>query len=285
MADGSPTLRRKRLGLVLRQLRVAAGLTMEQVAEETESNRTTVSRIELGRIGLKQKALRELLDLYGVHDEQVRTELLALARDGRVRGWWAPFASVLSEQYAAYIGFEAEASTLRVHEALVIHGLLQTEDYARALFRSVVPPLAPDAIEGKLKVRMARQSRLDSNNPLQYWAVLDESVLRRRVGSPETMHQQLTRLLEVSELPNVTIQIRSFASGISGGVGSSFTIIEFPAQTDRDIVYVESAMGDAFAEGEEVDRYAQRYAHLIATALGPERSCELIEQVRATWAD
>lgn len=216
---------------------------------------------------MKQKALRELLDLCGVTDEGMRTELLALARDGRVRGWWAPFASVLSEQYAAYIGFEAEAKALRLHEALVIHGLLQTEDYARALLRSNVPFLAAETVEAKVKVRMARQERLDSSNPLHVWAVLDESLLRRNVGGPGTMHGQLTRLLEVSELPNVTIQIRSFASGISGGIGSSFTIIEFPDATDRNIVYVESPAGDVYAEGPEVDRYEQRYTHLIATAL------------------
>lgn len=281
MANASPTLRRKRLGLILRDFRERTGMTGEQVAHQTEVDRTTISRIELGRSGIRPKFLRELLDLYGVTDEKMRQELITLAREGKQRGWWSPYTSVISDQYATYIGFEAEVASLRTFDALTINGLLQTEDYARAVFKAAVPPPEPSTVEQRLTLRLTRQQILSKEDPAQLWAIFDEAPLRRRVGSAKVMRDQLGHLLAMAELPNVTIQVRDFNSGTFAGMIGSFAIMTFGWPTDPEIVFVESAAGDVYAEGDQAQPYTTRFDHLRAAALSPDRSCELIENIRS----
>jgi transcriptional regulator with XRE-family HTH domain len=286
MANGSPTVRRRRLGLILRNLREKQGLTGEQVGAAVERSGSWVSRVETGRVGLRGRDLTDLLNVFHVTDPAVREELAALAREGKQRGWWSKYADSLSGPYATYIGFEAEAAKLQVYETLTVHGLLQTEDYARALFRAALPSLDGDAMERRLKVRLARQESLfDSRpetsarpRPLELWAIFDESVLHRRIGGGDVLRGQLKRLHQATELPNVTVQILPFSAGAHPGMVGSFTVIKFPAPDDPDVVYVEGVTGDIFAESEDARWYNVVFDHLLANALSPSESRGRIER-------
>lgn len=269
MATGSPTVRRRRLGLILRNLRERQGLTGEQVGIAIERSGSWVSRVETGRVGLRGRDLADLLDLFQVADPHLREELLALAREGKQRGWWSRYADSLSGPYATYIGFEAEATGLRVYETLTVHGLLQTEEYARALFTAALPHLPGDAIERRLAVRLARQQLLAKDDALNVWAIFDESVLYRSIGGRAVLRGQLTHLLEASQMPGVTVQVLPFAAGAHPGMVGSFTIITFPDEDDPDVVYVEGVTGDIFAESEDARWYNLVFQHLLANALSP----------------
>lgn len=284
MADGSPTVRRRRLGLILRGLREKIGMTGEEVGSAIERSGSWVSRVETGRVGLRGRDLNDLLDIYRVDDHVVREELLSLAREGKQRGWWSKYADTLSGPYATYIGFEAEASELLVYETLVVHGLLQTEEYARALFGSVIPANSPDVIERKVKVRMARQALLDGPTSLRLWAILDESVLWRQIGSADVLGNQLKHLLDIGRRENVTIQVLPFSGGTHTSMISSFTVVQFSLVDDPDIVYLEGGpgAGDIFVEADDAKWYNVAFDHLRAAALSPAESREKLEQA---WAE
>lgn len=273
MPDGSPTVRRRRLGLILRGLRERAGLTGEEVGAVLERSGSWVSRVETGRVGLRGRDLADLLRIYQVDDPALSTQLLSLAREGKQRGWWSRYADTLAGPYATYIGFEAEAAELLIYETVLVNGLLQTERYARALFASAsMPQNTRDMIERKVTVRMARQEVLTRQDAVKAWAILDESVLRRRVGGPDVHSEQLKRLVEVSELPNVTIQVIPFDSGPHPGMIGSFTVVRFASPDDPDIVYIEGVTGGTFAESEDAVQYRQLFDHLRAAALSPADS-------------
>jgi transcriptional regulator with XRE-family HTH domain len=280
VADGSPTVRRRRLGLVLRRLREQASLTGEEVGAAIERSGSWVSRVETGRVGLRSRDLTDLLSLYGVSDPAFSAELLSLAREGKQRGWWSRFADTLEGQYANYIGFESEAAELLIYETVVINGLLQTEQYARALFGATMnPPNTQNMIEQKVKVRMERQGLLTRSKPLKVWAILDESVLHRRIGGDETHQAQLKHLNEMGLLPNVTIQIVPFDAVANPGMIGSFTIVRFPSADDPDIVYIEGVTGDIFAESEDALSYHEVFDHLRAAALSPTDSRHRVSQM------
>jgi transcriptional regulator with XRE-family HTH domain len=291
--NGSPTVRRRRLGLILRNLRERQGLTGEQVGAAVERSGSWVSRVETGRVGLRGRDLADLLDVLGVSDPAVREDLAALAREGKQRGWWSKYADSLSGPYATYIGFEAEAAKLQVYETLTVHGLLQTEDYARALFHAALPTLDRDAMERRIKVRLARQESLigtgngDTSGaagtsgrfrPLELWAIFDESVLHRRIGGGDVLRGQLRYLREATELPNVTVQILPFSAGAHPGMVGSFTVIKFPVEDDTDVVYVEGVTSDIFVESEDARWYNVVFDHLLANALSPSDSRTRIER-------
>jgi transcriptional regulator with XRE-family HTH domain len=278
MSHGSPTVRRRRLGAILRDLRERQGMTDDQVNLKLDRSGGWLSRVETGRASLRSGYLTALLDLYEVTDCTLREELLALARDGNQRGWWSKYADTLSGPYATYIGFEAEAESLQVYETLVVHGLLQTEEYARATIRAALPSLGHDAVERKVSIRIARQELLSRPDPLRVWAILDESLLLRRIGGVPVLRGQLNRLLQAMDQPNITVQVLPFVAGANPGMLGSFTTIRFPVEDDPDVVYVEGVTGDIFAEGEDVRWYNLLFEHLQATALSPARSYELIER-------
>jgi transcriptional regulator with XRE-family HTH domain len=278
VADASPTVRRRRLGLILRGMRERAGLTGEEVGSAIERSGSWVSRVETGRVGVRGRDLSDLLQLYGVDDRQTAEELLAMAREGKQRGWWSKYADTLAGPYATYIGFEAEAAELLVYETLVVHGLLQTEDYARAIFGAALPPNSGDTIERKIRVRMARQELLTRSKPLKLWAILDESVLLRRIGGPDILREQLKRLIDASHMPNVTIQVVSFDAGPHPGMIGSFTLVRFPSPDDPDLVYIEGVTSDIFGESEDVLSYTEIFDHLRANALSPIASRQRIER-------
>ena len=280
MVDGSPTVRRRRLGLILRNMREKSGLTGEDVGAVLERSGSWVSRVETGRVGLRSRDLSDLLKVYGSNEQPIADELLALAREGKQRGWWSKYADTLSGPYATYIGFESEAAELLSYEALVVPGLLQTEDYARSVFGSAMRPNnAGDWGERKVAVRLARQERLVGENALRVWVILDESVIRRRIGGVAVFRGQLKRLAEVGLSPNVTIQVVPFDAGPIPGMIGSFSVVRFPSPDDPDIVYIEGAAGDVFAEAEDAVWYDEVFGHLRAAALSPLDSRNMIERI------
>ena len=276
----SPTVRRRRLALELRRFREAARLTCEEVAEHLECSTSKISRIETGRVSVSPRDVRDMLELYGVPAPQ-RDNLVQLARESRQKGWWHAYSDAIEPRFATYIGLESAASEIRIYEVTLIPGLLQSEDYARAVIAAgTVDGGPPGAVERIVAFRMARQPTLTSDDPPQLWAVLDEAALRRRVGGSGLMRLQLEHLLELSRLPNVAIQVLPFGAGAHPAMGRPFVILAFPERADPDVVYLEDLTSALYVEDvNEVDRYNMFFNHLRATALSFEDSAALITSV------
>jgi transcriptional regulator with XRE-family HTH domain len=277
----SPTVRRRRLRYELRRLREQRGLTIEQVQERSggDLRAPTISRWETGERSVRPTDLRLLLDIYDVHGEQ-REALLVLARQAKERGWWQSYASVIPEWFQVYVGLEAEASSIHVYESELVHGLLQTPGYYRAFLRTAPVAADDEEAERKVAVRLARQERLTGENPPDYWAVLNEAVIRRAVGGAQVMREQLSRIAEMAALPHVTVQVLPFSAGAHPAMEGAFRILGFPEPVDPDVVYLENQAGGLYLEQEsEIERYTLMFRHLTAKALDPGESRRLIAQV------
>jgi transcriptional regulator with XRE-family HTH domain len=272
-----PTVRLRRLAAELRRLRAAASLTREQVSDQTAINSATLYRIETAKVRPQRRTLMALLDKYGVKDETRRAELIALSQQSTEPGWLQAYESELPEQYTTYISFEAEARSLRAYESSFVPGLLQTEDYARALIAGVLPLATEDEVERRVEARLQRQAVLTRKKPLKVWAVVDEAALRRLVGGEKVMVRQLQRLIDASQNPYVTVQVLPYAAGAHPGMHGSFAVMDFPDDADPALVYIESMAGDLFLERDtDVQRYAGMFEHLRAAALSPADSHRLM---------
>ncbi|MFI6457205.1 helix-turn-helix domain-containing protein [Streptosporangium amethystogenes] len=279
----SPTVRRRRLASELRRLRERAQLTMEEVGEQLSWSATKISRIETARVRVTPKDTGRLLDLYGL-DPAKQGELIDLAKDARKKGWWQAYGDLPTE-YTTYIGLEAEAVSMRSFAPTVVPGILQSEDYARAVIRSALFNSSPGEIERRVEVRMARQKLLVQEEPLRLWTVLDEALIRRPVDGPVAMRSQLEKLLEVADLPNVTVQVLPFAAGVHPGTNGAFQIMEFPEPADPDVVFMENFTGSLYIEREtDVYRYTLIFDHLRAKALDPDDSRRLITEAVAQFS-
>jgi len=269
-------VRRRRLGWELRRLREAADLTIERVADALECSDSKISRIETGQVGATPRDVRDMLELYGVKDAQ-RDELMQIAREGRQKGWWHTYDDTVIR---TLIGFEAAATSIRTYAALLVPGLLQTVDYARAITRAVQPDLSPDDVEGRVKVRTARQEHLMENDPPSHWVVLDEAVFRRPVGGHEVMSDQVRHLRKAAESPTMTLQVLPFTAREHAGMDGSFVIYGFAEAADLDVVYLENATSDVYLERvEEVRRYTTLFEHLCAAASTPEDSAAFLDKL------
>jgi hypothetical protein len=223
--------------------------------------------------------LRLLLDIYDVHGER-REALLTLSRQSKERGWWQSYASAIPEWFQVYVGLEAEASSIRVYESELVDGLLQTPDYYRAFLRTAPAAADDDEAERKIEVRLARQERLTADDPPEYWAVLNEAVIRRVVGGADAMRAQLDHIAELAKLSHVNVQVLPFGAGVHPAMDGAFRILGFPEPSDPDVVYLENQDGSLYLEEEaEIDRYARMFSHLIAKALDPEESRRLIARL------
>jgi transcriptional regulator with XRE-family HTH domain len=281
LAAQSPTVRRRRLGQELRQLREDAGLTCEEVGEQLEWSGAKVSRIETAQVGVRPRDVSDLLDLYQVTDKQHRDNLLTLTREARQRGWWFPYEDMFPQRFGTWLSLEAEATSLRIYDMQVANGLLQTEEYARAVLRSVWFSETAEQIERRVALRMKRQQVLSrEENPLHLWVVIDEAVLHRRVGGPDVMRAQMQRLAEVAEtMPHITLQVLPFSAGAHASVDGAFTIAELTAP-DPEVVSIEYRLGGLHLEQEdEVRRYTRIFDRLRATAMSPDESVELIAKL------
>ncbi len=276
-ATPSPTARGRRLRHELRRLREEAGLTHAEVARQLEWSASKLSRIETGQSRVQTGDVRDLLDAYGVTDEATCEALVQLAREARRRGWWTRYTDVLGS--GTYVGLEAEAAALHTFESQFIPGLLQTEDYARAVIRAGQTRPDPDSTERRLAARMARQEILSRTDPPEIWAVLDEPVVTRPVGGQGVMRQQLQHLIEVSSRPNtpLTFQVLPLAVGAHPGMNGPFVIMTFHSPTDPPMVYLETATDGLYLdEPSDIERYTLRFHHLVARALGPDESRTMI---------
>ncbi|MFB9234712.1 helix-turn-helix domain-containing protein [Plantactinospora siamensis] len=272
----SPTIRRRRLGAELRRRRETAGVTIESVAEELECSASKISRIETGHTSATPRDVRDMLRIYGVVGAE-SDELVQIAREARQKGWWHPYSTVLT---GAYVGMEAAASSIRAYEQQVVPGLLQTEEYAKAMIRAARPDIADEEVDQRVRVRLGRQSLLSQDDPIDLWVVLDEAVVSRPVGGDTVMRTQLARLVEAAELPNVTLQILPFEAGGHAGMDGTFTILDFPEAGDPDVVYAENATGGLFLEkSEELQKYIFIFDHIRAAAIPPEESVALIAKL------
>lgn len=276
-----PTVRRRRLGSELRRLRESRSIKLEEVAEQLGLAPSTLSRIETGKSPTRTAYLSSMLEIYGVNDPGQRQILMDMAREGHRKGWWAVWDGVLPTGFGIYVGLEAEASSLRVYESQVVHGLLQTEAYARAVMSTVRRRQTPDEIERLVKLRMQRQEVLQRTDPLELWIILDEAVLRRMAGPSPVMREQLEQLYEASQWPNITLQVLGFGCGLHPGLGGSFAIIEFPERFDPDVVYTEGVTGQAYIEerDREVRARSEAFDLLRASALPPADSALLIRSI------
>jgi len=282
--EGSPTVRRRRLAAELHRLRDRVGLTGDQVAERLGWSPSKVSRIENTRSGIKVSDAQRLLDLYGVAGAH-REELVALAREAERKGWWDAYSGALPGEYAALIGLEAEAELAWNWEPQIVPGLLQTEEYARAVIRAHMGATAtvpPGEIERRVAARMARQEVLTRAQPLQLTVALDESVLLRRFGDDSVMGGQLARLAQVSELPNVKLRVLPLAGSHPIGTGG-FVLLQFNQVHKtalRDVVYLENLSGSLYVEDEaETYQYRLAFGRLVEDCLDSARSRELVSRV------
>jgi transcriptional regulator with XRE-family HTH domain len=257
----------------MRRYREAAGLTLEQAAKHIDSSHSRLSRIETSRSGIRPPDLRSLLDLYQV-PAAAQTVLVTLAREARQRGWWHGYGDAVPEWFEVYVGLESEATGLAVYESQFVHGLLQTEEYARAVYRAAVTPLAQEEVDRRVRLRMERQTLVTEQGMLMR-AVLDEAVLRRAIGGPEVLRGQLRRLREIAELPNVSLQVLPFDAGAC--VLSSFTMLDFPDPTDQAVIFIESQTGALYLEKpSEVRDYTLKFDYLRAAARDPAQSARLL---------
>ncbi|MEU6382100.1 helix-turn-helix transcriptional regulator [Streptomyces bauhiniae] len=279
----NPTVRRRRLGQELRKLRELKGMTAEEVADRLLVSQSKISRLENGRRSISQRDVRDLCGVYEVEDQRMVDSLMEMARDSRQQGWWHTFGDI---PYSVYIGLETDAQSLRVYEPQLVTGLLQTRAYAEALVRGALPETSTAEIDKRVKVRMRRQERVtEESNPLRLWVVLDEAALHRVVGSKLIMREQLEHLIELSNLPHVTVQVLPFEVGAHPGLNGQYAILEFADAADSSVVYLEGVTSDLYLEkGPDVQKYAVMYEHLRAQALPVEQSQQFIQDAAKRFA-
>lgn len=261
----SPTIRRRELATRLREMRLAAGLTIDDVATRLMVSGTKLSRLETAARPASLRDVRDLCDLYEVSPEE-RERLMTLARDSRKRSWWQQY----DLPYSTYVGLEASAVGILQYTTSIVPGLLQTEDYAHAVTEGILYNTPPDVVEQRVQARLTRQSLLSSEQPPRLWAVIDEAVLHREVGGPDTLRAQLEHLTEQSRRPHITVQVIPFEAGSHAGMDSSFTILQLDEGVSE-FVYVEGLLGDHYLESAvDLTRYSRVFDHLCAAALGPK---------------
>ncbi|WP_030937034.1 MULTISPECIES: helix-turn-helix domain-containing protein [Streptomyces] len=280
----NPTVRRRRLGQELRRLRELKGMTAEEVAERLLVSQSKISRLENGRRSISQRDVRDLCGVYEVEDQRIVDSLMEMARDSRQQGWWHTFGDI---PYSVYIGLETDAESLRVYEPQLVTGLLQTRAYAEALVQGALPETSTAEIEKRVQVWMRRQERITAQaNPLRLWVVLDEAALKRVVGSRLVMREQLEHLIEMSQLPHVTVQVLPFDVGAHPGLNGQYAILEFADAADSSVVYLEGVTSDLYLEkAQDVQKYAVMYEHLRAQSLNVEASRKFIADVAKEYAD
>jgi uncharacterized protein DUF5753/helix-turn-helix protein len=274
------TVLRVLLGNHLRRLREAAGVTPDQAGYEIRASRSKISRMENGWVSFKDRDVADLLTLYGVTGEQTRAGLLQLARQASTPGWWAKYGDILPDWFEMYLGLEAAASVIRSFELQFVHGLFQTEDYARAVTMLGHKAAPATEIDRGVSLRMKRQDLLAGPDPPRVWSVMDEAALRRPVGGREVMRSQLQRLVEVAALPQVTLQVVPFRHGGHSAAGGSFTILRFAEPDLPDVVYIEQLTSALYLEArKEVDHYLEIMNRLSAEALTPPGTARFIKQI------
>lgn len=279
MSAGEPgsVVRRMLLGSQLRRLREARGITREAAGYSIRASESKISRMELGRVSFKTRDVEDLLTLYGITDEAERDSLLSLAKEANVAGWWHSYSDVLPSWFPTYVGLEGAAALIRAYEVQFVHGLLQTEEYARAVVRRGMKGASTADVERRVALRLERQKYLVAENAPDVHIVLDEAALRRPYGDREVMRGQLQHLIEISERPNVRLQIMPFGFGGHSGESGAFTILSFPESDLSDVVYLEQLTSALYLDKrEDVAQYEQALKELQQDSPGPDESRDLL---------
>jgi len=272
-----PTVPRMLVGIQLHRFREAAGVTPDQAAYEIRASRSKISRMENGLVRFKERDVTDLLTLYGITDEPTRSTLVTLTRQANTPGWWSAYGDIMADWFEAYLGLETAASVIRTFELQFVHGLFQTEDYARAVTMLGHTSAAADEIERRVRLRLSRQELLTGPHPPQVWTVIDEGALRRPVGGAAVMRAQLDHLVQVSRLRHVTIQVVPFSRGGHAAAGGSFTVLRFGEPEVPDVVYIEQLTSALYLDKrEDVDHYMEVMNHLSAEALTPADSARFV---------
>jgi transcriptional regulator with XRE-family HTH domain len=278
-ADRSPTLRRRELASQLRDLRKQSGRTVEDVARELLCSPPKISRIETGVRPASLRDVRDLCTIYGV-DDSLRDRLMGLAREAKQQGWWNKYEDIAIDRL---IGLEIEAAQVSSYESCVIPWMFQTKEYARAVIRGSLPRIDDHVLDERVAARITRQEIITRESPPHFWSLVDESSLRRRVGSNQIMRDQLNGMVDLAAIPNMTLQVVPFGLGAHPGLDNTFEFLEFQSGQPP-VVYLENMAGGLYLESaSDVDRYKEALMHLRAGALDPESSVSLIEQVRETF--
>ncbi|WP_051343157.1 helix-turn-helix domain-containing protein [Pseudonocardia spinosispora] len=277
---GGPTVLRIMLGARLRRLRESKEITRQAAGHTIRASEAKMSRLELGRVGYKLRDIADLLTLYGVVDERQREGFLSLADQANSHGWWHKYSDVLPQWFELYVGLEQAAAVIRTYQAQFVPGLFQTEPYSRAVALLGHPrPRSTDA-DLRVDLRMARQELLIRPEAPRVRAVLDEAALRRPVGGPAVMRDQLRRLIELSELPNVTLQVASFLAGGHAAAGGSFSILSFADPELPDVAYMEQLTSAVYLDKSgDLDSYLLVMDQLCAEAASPQETRHLLSTI------
>ncbi|MGW4895928.1 helix-turn-helix domain-containing protein [Kitasatospora sp. NPDC004240] len=277
---GGSMVRRILLGSQLRRLREGRGITREDAGYAIRASESKISRMELGRVSFKERDVADLLSLYGVDDGAEREALLGLVREANKSGWWHSYNDVLPGWFQTYVGLEEAAALIRTYEVQFIPGLLQSEDYARAVFGQSRPVISDEEIERRVSLRQRRQKLLTDGSSPRLWAVIDEAALRRPVGGPKVMRGQVQYLIDVAEQANVVVQVMPFRFGAHAGESGAFTILRFPEQDLADVVYLEQLTSALYLDKrDDVDAYIQVMERLCVDSLTPERTIDLLASI------
>jgi hypothetical protein len=278
--DGSPTVLRMILARQLQALREKAGLSYQQAADAIYSSEWTIRRMEQAKGGLKPLTVKSLLIAYGVTDVREIDAFLSLARDASKPGWWHSYNDVLPSWFKVAVGLEESASLIRAYEPQVFPGLLQTESYIRAITAASFPDATEEFRERMVALRLARQQLLRRPEPPGYWVVLDETALRRPIGGPQVIRDQITHLIQAAEQPDVTIQVIPFAAGWHPALYGMFWIYRFADDQVPGIVYTEALTGAMYLnKPEETARYTQALDTMCAQAASPEQTITILRDI------
>ncbi|MEU7179968.1 MULTISPECIES: helix-turn-helix domain-containing protein [Streptomyces] len=270
-------VRRILLGSQLRRLRESRGITREAAGYSIRASESKISRMELGRVSFKARDIEDLLTLYGVGDEKEREALLALAKEANVAGWWHSYGDVLPGWFQTYVGLEGAASLIRAYEVQFVHGLLQTEEYAHAVVSRGMPGAPAADIERRVALRQERQKLLIAERAPQLHCVLDEAALRRPYGGRAVMRGLLKHLIDISERPNVRLQVMPFNFGGHAGESGAFTMLRFPESDLSDLVYLEQLTSALYVDKpDEVRQYERAMTRLQEDSPNPSQSRDLL---------
>jgi transcriptional regulator with XRE-family HTH domain len=281
IGPSGPTVRRLVVGAQLRRLREAKGMTREAAGYAIRGSESKISRLELGRVSFKKRDITDLLKLYGLPEDDERAEsLVRLAEEANQPGWWHRYDEAITKWFETYLGLEEAANYIRTYENQFIPGLLQTEDYARAVVSVGMQRAAGEDIEPKVRLRMERQRILERPEPPVIWAVIDEAALRRPMGGRRVMKAQIRHLLDLMKRPNITVQVVPFRQGGHAAESGAFTILRFEEKDLPDVVYLEQLVSALYLDKrEQVDRYAEVMVRLAGESPTPEASEELLSKI------
>ncbi len=265
------------LGAQLRRLRETAGVARDDAGYHIRASGSKISRMELGRVSFKERDVTDLLEFYGVADTAEREKLLQLTKEANATPWYQKYQDVVPDWFHVYVGLEEAAQLIRVYEVQFVPGLLQTEEYARAIIMQGAVGVDPDEVERRVALRLGRQKLLTRENPPRYWVIMDEAALRRPMGGHDVHAAQIEHLIDLVGEPNITLQVMPFKYGGHAADGGAFTIMRFPETDLPDVVYMEYLTGAHYIDKpDEVERYAAVMERLSVAGTSPDRTREIL---------